>query len=147
MVVVAVVAVGLPVGVAVGVAVVLVAVAMVAVAMAMAMVAVDFSAAVVAFGVCTLLRIPAWRKKTEEIGEGGAFVSRIRALCKPTSCENRHPCVCAQSEVNIGCDPPDYPTAAYIDKHSFLYGEPVAPLGKVSGALLCVSVSISVGVW
>nr|BEK99910.1 1,6-beta-transglycosylase [Pleurochrysis haptonemofera] len=35
-----------------------------------------------------------------------------------------------QSEVNIGCDPPDYPTAAYIDKHSFLYGEPVAPLGK-----------------
>jgi len=35
-----------------------------------------------------------------------------------------------QKEEHTGCDPPDYPTAAYIEKHADLYGEPAKPLGS-----------------
>ena len=35
-----------------------------------------------------------------------------------------------QSETNVGCDPPDYPTKKYIEKNAELYGEPVSPLGS-----------------
>jgi len=35
-----------------------------------------------------------------------------------------------QKEEHTGCDPPDYPTAAYIEKHADLYGEPAMPLGS-----------------
>jgi len=34
-----------------------------------------------------------------------------------------------QDEVNIGCDPPDFPTADYINKNAELYGELVSPVG------------------
>jgi hypothetical protein len=30
-------------------------------------------------------------------------------------------------KLNVGCDPPDYPTREYIDAHHHLYGEPVRP--------------------
>jgi len=32
-------------------------------------------------------------------------------------------------ELNIGCNPPDFPTKAYIEKNAELYGEPVLPSG------------------
>jgi len=35
-----------------------------------------------------------------------------------------------QSEENVGCDPPNYPTAKYIDLHSSWYGEPAMPPGS-----------------
>ena len=34
-----------------------------------------------------------------------------------------------QREVNVSCDPPDYPTKVYINKNHALYGEPVKPVG------------------
>jgi len=34
-----------------------------------------------------------------------------------------------QDEINVGCDPPNFPTKAYIEKNAELYGEPVAPIG------------------
>jgi beta-glucanase (GH16 family) len=34
-----------------------------------------------------------------------------------------------QNEMNVGCNPPDYPTKVYIEKNAELYGEPVAPSG------------------
>ena len=34
-----------------------------------------------------------------------------------------------QKEVNVGCDPPDYPTRKYIEKNADFYGEPVSPSG------------------
>jgi len=35
-----------------------------------------------------------------------------------------------QEVENIGCDPPNYPTATYIEKHASWYGEPASPLGS-----------------
>lgn len=35
-----------------------------------------------------------------------------------------------QDVVNVGCDPPNYPTKKYIDDHASWYGEPVSPLGS-----------------
>ena len=37
-----------------------------------------------------------------------------------------------QGEINVGCDPPNYPTAKYIEANKGLYGEAVSPLGKDS---------------
>ena len=34
-----------------------------------------------------------------------------------------------QDEINVGCDPPNYPTKKYIDRHAEWYGDPVTPLG------------------
>ena len=34
-----------------------------------------------------------------------------------------------QKEVNIGCDPPDFPTRVHIEKNAWMYGEPVRPSG------------------
>uniref|UniRef100_A0A7S2G998 GH16 domain-containing protein n=1 Tax=Haptolina brevifila TaxID=156173 RepID=A0A7S2G998_9EUKA len=35
-----------------------------------------------------------------------------------------------QDVENVGCDPPNYPTATYIDKHASWYGEPALPRGS-----------------
>ena len=32
-----------------------------------------------------------------------------------------------QDEINVGCDPPNFPTKKYIELHQEWYGEPVAP--------------------
>jgi len=34
-----------------------------------------------------------------------------------------------QSETNVGCNPPDFPTKVYIQKNAELYGEPALPSG------------------
>jgi callose synthase len=34
-----------------------------------------------------------------------------------------------QSEENVGCDPPDYPTRKYIEKNTWMFGEAVKPVG------------------
>ena len=34
-----------------------------------------------------------------------------------------------KGELNIGCNPPDYPTKTYIEAHQEWYGEPVTPSG------------------